>query len=1551
MNADRNLLFGVLALQLDFISQPQLIAGMQAWVAEKTLPLSAHLVKLGHLAAGKAALLEPLVDEHVRQHGDDPAQSLQALSSAAPVAVALNPLAGQDAEIAVSVGHLGRSRASAVETALPSQAGAIDPNATHVRPYVSQSLTGRFRILRSHAKGGLGQVSVAKDTELGRDVAFKEIQPQHADDRNSRGRFVLEAEITGGLEHPGIVPVYGLGTYPDGRPFYAMRFIQGDSLKQAILRFHASVPGSEKGSTKAATERNLQLRELLGRFVDVCQAVAYAHSRGVLHRDLKPDNIMLGKYGETLVVDWGLAKAAGKDLPTVETPLEPASLSGSGIAAVSSGSSEIDPTQTGQVLGTLAYMSPEQAAGKISDLGPATDIYSLGATLYHLLTGKTPFAHWTKDVDFGLRLTDIQQGRYSPPISVVPTIPAALNAICLMAMSVKPADRYPSLADLANDVEHWLADEPVAAYPEPVTARAARWGRKHRAAVTAGVSTVLVASLALVIVTGITWQKNNELKIANRKEREATSRERQAAERERLAASEAREQTEKTRHALVAVEAERAEKEVQRKLAVDNADAAKKQSQLALATLNGVVFNLSRSLKSLPGGGEVRRELLQTALKQLDRLATSYVGQAQADRTTAVALLDLAGVLLQFGRPLRPIDAEPELRGVEDQDALQLALRLTHTAHEICLKLAAAAPAEAHAQRDLGFSYNKLGDISLQMRDLDAARVSYQQSLEIRRTLAAAVPADAQVQRDLAISYYNLGEISFQTGDLQAAREGYQPFHEFAKKQATAVPTDKLAQRDLSMSYNNMGKMSLQTGDLQAARVAYQQSLEIRRTLAAAAPADMQTQHDLSMSYNNIGKISLKTGDLQAAREAYQKFHEIARKQAADAPTDAQARRDLSVSYDNLANLSLQTGDLQAAREAYQQFHEIAKKQAADTPTDAQSQRDLSVSYDNLGKINLQTGNLQTAKEAYGLSLEIRKKQAAGAPTDAQSQRDLSISFENLSKVMLQTRDLEVALKWSQRSLEIRKKQAADAPSDVRAKRDLSVSYNRLGEISLQMRDLDGARNAFQQSLEIDKKLASAAVADVQAQRDLSVSFDNLGEISLQSRDLVAAREAYQQSLEIRRTLAATAPTDAQAQRDLMLSYNKLGAISKISGDLKAARESSLQCLEIAKILAAAAPADVQAQRDLSVLYNKLGEISLQTRDLDAAREAYQLSHEIRRAMASAAPADPQAQRDLSVSYDSLGDIRLKLHDLGAAREAYQQSLEIRKTLASAAPEDPRAQRDLSVSHDRSGDISLQLRDLESARESYQQSLELRKKLAAAAPTDAQAQRDLMVSYFNLGQLSNETGHIVVAKSQFHAAVKTLTDFSARSGRRPYEKELKGLGALIAKCELAERIVGNIELVREQPAADQARLYYQRARVCLALAQDQPDKWLTHLGEAARSGETLRQQEGAVFAWKYFAACCHGLCLTELDRAKVGEAQAGQPGPAQSAEGQALREKWQTAALEALKAAIDAGFKDGKLLATDHDLDALRELPEFKEIVRPLLEDKAKAEDGKPNDK
>jgi serine/threonine protein kinase len=489
--ADRNLLFGILAVQMDFVSRDALIAAMHAWVLDKATPLGQILLEQGALDRDGHALLDALVQKHLALHGGDPERSLAAVPRVDAVGLGLGQI--PDPEL-----HATLSRA------LADGQTADDPYQTRGATVGTPTSSGlRFRILRPHAKGGLGEVSVALDEELKREVALKEIQGRYADDPESRARFVTEAEVTGGLEHPGVVPVYGLGRYADGRPYYAMRFVRGDSLKDAVERFHGA-----SGVRRGRGDWELELRRLLRRFLDTCNAMEYAHSRGVLHRDLKPHNIMLGKYGETLVVDWGLAKVVGRAeavAGATEPTLHP------------SGAGDSAQTVAGTAIGTPPYMPPEQAAGRLDLLGPASDVYSLGATLYHLLTGRPPFT----DREVADVLAKVQRADFPRPRTVRPEVPVPLEAVCLKAMALRPEDRYGSVAGLAQDLERWLNDQPVSAWPEPWDVRARRWVARHRTLVTSSVAGLLVAVVSLAGVAGLLVSHNQQLTRSNQAEQEA----------------------------------------------------------------------------------------------------------------------------------------------------------------------------------------------------------------------------------------------------------------------------------------------------------------------------------------------------------------------------------------------------------------------------------------------------------------------------------------------------------------------------------------------------------------------------------------------------------------------------------------------------------------------------------------------------------------------------------------------------------------------------------------------------------------------------------------------------------------------------------------------------------------------------------------------------------------------------------------------------------------------------------------------------------------------
>jgi hypothetical protein len=457
--ADRNLLLGVLALQAGLIDCDQFVRACTLWATRKETPLADVLCEQGWLAPQDRALVEALLERTLTKHRGDARASLAEVTAdraRRSLAEVLDP-------------GFQKSLAS-----LPAGGGSGPVSTVAYRPGSRE----RYTLSRLHAEGGIGRVWVAFDGDLGREIALKELRPE-AQDPAAAARFLEEARITGQLEHPGIVPVYELVKPADGRPpFYTMRLIKGRTLDDAIRAYHRKRGAGETGP--------LDLAQLLTAFVGVCNAVAYAHARGVLHRDLKPRNVVLGDFGEVVVLDWGLAKARGSaDTPAglASAPVEPGAVR--------------DRTEQGQVLGTPSYMAPEQAEGRPDLVDERSDVYGLGAVLYEILTGRPPFTGAnTPDV-----LRQVAREAPVPPRQRVAATARALEAVCLKALAKDPGGRYPSSRELAQDAQRWLADEPVSAYPEPLLWRAARWCRR-RPLVTAwlGFCAILDLAVAALVV-------------------------------------------------------------------------------------------------------------------------------------------------------------------------------------------------------------------------------------------------------------------------------------------------------------------------------------------------------------------------------------------------------------------------------------------------------------------------------------------------------------------------------------------------------------------------------------------------------------------------------------------------------------------------------------------------------------------------------------------------------------------------------------------------------------------------------------------------------------------------------------------------------------------------------------------------------------------------------------------------------------------------------------------------------------------------------------------
>jgi serine/threonine-protein kinase len=863
-SADRNLLFGILALQAGLIGKDALLNAMNAWTLAKSQPLGNILLEQGAFDRDAHTLVEALVKKSLELHDGDVGKSLSTLSSIHTAREPLEQIADGDVQ----------SSLMQISTVRPEE----DPYATCTHVTGTTTSTGlRFRILRPHAKGGLGEVFVARDEELHREVALKEIQNQHADQPESRARFLLEAEITGGLEHPGIVPVYGLGTYADGRPYYAMRFIKGDSLKDAIDRFH------KEKATLSAGDRIMRLRQLLGRFVDVCNAVAYAHSRGVLHRDLKPGNVMLGKYGETLVVDWGLAKVLnGSAADVTEAPLRP------------SRSNDSTMTQTGTAMGTPAFMSPEQASGRVDQLSPRSDVYSLGATLYCLLTGQTPF----HSQDQGQILHKVQQGDCPRPRAVDRRVPPALEALCLKAMALKPQERYPSPQALADDVEKWLADEPVTAHRESWLPRMARWARRHRPLVAAAVALLLTAVVALA--AGIV----------------AVNSEKKRTEQALTAESAARQRTVETlnKMGLRLVDLNRHKE----------AEAAYRDA-LAIAEQLATEFPTNPDYRLKLAQSNNYLGLLLSDTEKQDSKASAVIRrleEAKSDFRLALAIceelisqfpkspdyrFELAHSHNNLGRALANLEQSKDAEDAYSQ------------AKEIYQTLRTEFPATVEYQQGMGRTLNNLGLLLSDMGRVKDGENALREALAVYQKLAADFPGEREHRFELARVHNNLAVALQAEKRPKQAELAWRDALSLQKQLVAEFPTVPEYRQQLAGTYNNLSILLKQTERIEESVTAIRDSVAIKKQLAADFPDLPKYRSDLAGGYLNLADVLTETNQAAEAEPLCREAVKLCQSLAVLYPQIPEYQADLANTTDGLADILARRKEFSQARQLLEQ--------------------------------------------------------------------------------------------------------------------------------------------------------------------------------------------------------------------------------------------------------------------------------------------------------------------------------------------------------------------------------------------------------------------------------------------------------------------------------------------------------------------------------------------------------------------------------------------------------------------------------------------------------
>jgi serine/threonine-protein kinase len=846
MDTERNLLFGVLALQADLIDAVQFAEACTAWSMRKEPPLAELLLERGWITREDQVHVEYLLERKLKRHGGDVHASL---ASVANEGMRRSLLAIGDEAIQQSLANVtppvvggdpGMTRSG---ISLPEHSPSGRPLVTTFT-YETET-RDRYRLIHLHAVGGIGQIWLSRDGDLDRTVALKELRPEAAKSPRMRARFLDEARITGQLEHPGIIPVYELARRAnDQQPFYTMRFLKGRTLTEAVRVYHEKRAAGKAGS--------LDLLGLLNAFVAVCNAMAYAHARGVIHRDLKGQNVILGDFGEVIVLDWGLAKVVTR---ASDSDVEPVALE-----------QEVDREQTlqGQVLGTPAYMAPEQATGRQDLVDSRTDVYGLGAVLYEILTGQPPFTGATTNEV----LKKVQGEEPARPRQIWAGVPPALEAVCLRALAKRQAKRYPSAVELAREVQRWLADEPVAAYWEPFAARLGRWARRHKPLV-AGTAALLITAIPALLISNILIGRQQARAEAN------FQMARDAVDRFYVRVSEEQLLNEPGMQPLRKDLLQTAQ-EFYQKFADENQNDPRRQ-----ADLGNVLLKLAKITGEV--GDDVRMDF-KSVLQQARALMERALGifQQLSNRKPEVPEYRSSQAACHLG-----IGA---LYHSEDRPRAEAAYK---SALNIYQSLAQDYPTVLDYQNKLARCYLDLGVLYEGMGRQPEAESAHLKALDIQQQLADHDPGNFEYQADLAGIHSNLGNFYSAARKWDQAREHHLKALAIRNELVRRSPRVLQFQTELAQSYNNLGMLGLATGQLPEAERHLTRSLTIRETLARRNPSVTSYQRNLAASHGNLGTLYHKMRRIEEADKAYKTAVAILEALVVDVPKETRFALDL----------------------------------------------------------------------------------------------------------------------------------------------------------------------------------------------------------------------------------------------------------------------------------------------------------------------------------------------------------------------------------------------------------------------------------------------------------------------------------------------------------------------------------------------------------------------------------------------------------------------------------------------------------------------------------
>ena len=1007
------------------------------------------------------------------------------------------------------------------------------------------SALGDYRLLREVGRGGMGVVYEAEQLSLNRRVAIKVLPFAAVLDPRQLQRFQNEAMAAAKLDHPNVLPVLAVGC-ERGVHFYAMRLVDGFTLADAIRELRQADDTSAErwdGSSALATlttdgsTRSPDYFRAVARLgIQAAEALDHAHATGVIHRDIKPSNLLLDARGHLWVTDFGLAHCqtdAGVSL-----------------------------TQPGDLLGTLRYMSPEQALAKRVPMDHRTDIYSLGVTLYELLT-LTPAITGQDRQELMRKIADEEP---TAPRRLNDAIPGDLETIILKACAKESAHRYASAQALADDLHRFIEDRPIVARRPGFVARAAKWARRHRVAVRTALGVLIVAVIAC---GALLWQERRQTLDA-RERAEANFRIAQEAV-EAMAQVAEIQMVGQPRATRVRREILGKALEFHRRFAEQDGDDRNVRDNVAAAhaRIGEIELNLGHPDKA--------EAALRQAVAIREQLRRESPDDPVVPMGLALSYNKLGAVMSSVGR-------------------LGEALELYEKALELREWLADQFPnarTRARNDQERGVLHNNLGQVHKSLGLTEEAEKAYRQAITMQTKLADASPENPVYRSDLVLSYTNLAKLLEFPRRREEVEAAFGRAIELGEALVTEEPDTPKHRARLSEAHNVLGILHARTGGSERAEKEMRRAIELRTVLRRDFPHRPQYGSSLADSYNNLAILFHQRGQRADSDEMMRRGRDARAALAAQYPDVPHYRLALAESEYNLGSSSSRAGRHAVADAEYQRAIDIYSGLVKDVPERAGYRVNLASSQSALGMSFRWQGRPAEAAPMYRAELATQQSLVRDFPKMASHRSRLVMSHRRLAEVLIETDQAEEAIQTIERGIELRTALVADEPAPAKGHRAwLAGDYTFLGQTLHDAGQTAGARDAFTRAMS-------------QHERNIDDLPDEL-QIWLQVAQFLATCPDPQ----FRDPARAVELADKCVEQspDKWDYWQLLGVAQFRAGDRDAAK-TSLETAVALQTAADAAIAHQQSQGEAAVAHFVLAMFHWQNGDKAEARQAYTEAH------------------------------------------------------------------------------------------------------------------------------------------------------------------------------------------------------------------------------------------------------------------------------------------------------------------------------------------------------